>query len=270
LALLPTVSAAAARDFPKVQLDNTEHRELSSKVSGHTYQVYVKLPRDYARSHKSYPVLYVTDAETNFGGISYIVQRLMKDELIPEIIVVGIAYGTDYQNFYKLRARDLTSRNDPRWKVSGKSEQFREFIQSELFPFIAKNYRVNSDRAYYGHSLGGLFGFHVLLTAPEMFDRYLLLSSSLWWADKGIFKDLSGESGSSSAARVYVATGGSESDHMKNENLAMVEGLEKVNGSKLKIRSEVLDGETHRTIFGSGFTRGLRYIYGGVAPVPAH
>ena len=112
-------------------------------------------------------MLYVTDAETNFGWVTYIVQRLIKDKLIPPIIVVGIAYGTDYNSFYKLRSRDLTpiesemgstSNPDP----AGGAGKFCDFLSNELFPFIDRNYNVkNGERALYGHSYGGLFGTHV-------------------------------------------------------------------------------------------------------------
>ena len=41
-----------------------------------------------------------------------------------------------------------------------------------------------------------------------------------------------------------------------------VEILKEKNISKLSIESEVVKNETHRTIFGVGFTNGLRFIYG--------
>ncbi|MEL6590717.1 MAG: hypothetical protein AAFQ68_11570 [Bacteroidota bacterium] len=37
--------------------------------------------------------------------------------------------------------------------------------------------------------------------------------------------------------------------------------LREKNLPKLAIDSEVVDNETHRTIFGVGFTNGLRFIY---------
>ncbi len=40
-----------------------------------------------------------------------------------------------------------------------------------------------------------------------------------------------------------------------------VEILREKNISELEIKSEVIDNETHRTIFGVVFTNGLRFIY---------
>ena len=269
--LLLASAAAANEDSPppKVTLDNTEHRQLTSSINGETYQIYVKLPRDYGTSGKRYPVLYVTDAETNFGGTGYIVQRLMKDHLVPDMIVVGVAYGSSYDAFYQLRARDLTPVPVDGWRNSGGAEAFRKFMLTDLFPFVGEHYRVTDDRAYYGHSFGGLFGFHVLLTAPEMFDRYLLLSPSLWWADRTIFESATAASGTTSAARVYVGIGELESSHMVSDHLAMVNLLDSVEGSRLTVKSEILPDETHRTVFGTGFTRGLRFLYADARPESA-
>ncbi|MDA8016329.1 MAG: hypothetical protein MPN21_02675 [Thermoanaerobaculia bacterium] len=96
-----------APSLGEVILQGTQTRVLESAINGQKYKV--KLPRGYGGNDARYPVLYVTDAETNFGGVSYIVQRLIKDGLIPEILVVGVAYDVDYDDFYRLRSRDLGS-----------------------------------------------------------------------------------------------------------------------------------------------------------------
>ncbi len=100
-----------------------------------------------------------------------------------------------------------------------------------------------------------------------MFGRYILLSPSLWWSDKAIFKELGPAPGSTSPARLYVATGQHENkkhhggQSMVDQHLEMVRLLQKVESSQLKIQSEILETETHRTIFGPGFTKGLRFVY---------
>ncbi len=259
--------------YPKVQLNDTEVREIKSKLNGESYRIYTKFPRGYSVSKKSYPVLYVLDAETNFGGVSYIVQRLIKDRIIPEILVVGVAYEVDYKTFYALRSRDLAPTSDPscakRKYCGGGAEAFRNFLEQELFPFVDSNYRAEDDsRALYGHSLGGLFGFFTLLNAPQMFDRYLLLSPSLWWNDKVLIRQAKGAAPTSRPAKLYVGIGEHESSRhhtgqsMIDHQLEMVRILEGKDPNHFEIRSEVLDDETHRTIFGHAFTKGLRFIYG--------
>ncbi len=269
---------AFTAEHSQVVLGNTAVHALTSSTTGRKYVLKVQFPRGYATSEARYPVLYVMDGETNFGGVGYIVQRLIKDRIIPKILVVGVAYGTDYDTFYHQRCRDLTPTFNGDFKPggapepvqSGEAKEFSRLLEEEVFPFIEGKYRVEAgDRALYGHSLGGLYGFYVLLNRPGMFDRYLLLSPSLWWDCKAIFQDLDRNVPYGGEKRLYVATGEFENHqhHCANQSmvdhqLEMVEALQHRESGQLVIESKILEGETHRTIFGRGFTNGLRSIYG--------
>lgn len=256
--------------FP-VTIANTEYKKLTSKFNNQEYEIKISFPKDYfTNTNKNFPVLYVIDAETNFGGVSYIVQRLVKDKLIPEILVIGIAYNTDYQNFYRLRSRDLTPVEDKALIMGNKNidptggaPEFSDFLEFELFPFIEKEYRTkNEDRAIYGHSYGGLFGSYVFLDKPHLFKRYLLLGPSLWYKNKLLVHQASNRSiNFNNSIKLYMASG--ELDLRINDyQEEFVDILEEKNIANLNIKSEVIENETHRTIFGVGFTNGLRFIYG--------
>lgn len=60
--------------------------------------------------------------------------------------------------------------------------------------------------------------------------------------------------------KLYVGTGAME-DNMVDDHLEMVSILKRFNAGNIMIKSEILDHETHRTIFGRGFTNGLRFLY---------
>ena len=161
---------AMAGRGPKVEINNTEVRELLSQYNNQKYDVYIKFPTNYKKSGNNYPVLYVLDAEVNFGGISYIVQRLIKDGIIPEIFVVGIAYQGEQgdDDYYSLRCRDLTPTVDKAFMKghhqmkdgAGGAENFAKFIELELFPFITEKYPVkNESRALMVIPLVGFLGF---------------------------------------------------------------------------------------------------------------
>lgn len=68
----------------------------------------------------------------------------------------------------------------------------------------------------------------------------------------------------SNQLNLYVGTGELE-DHMVDDHLEMIDVLKRFN-RKMKIKSEILGNETHRTIFGRGFTNGLRYLYARIDP----
>ena len=255
----------------QVTLANTDVQEITSQFNNQKYQIKISYPKSYfTNKEKKYPVLYVIDAETNFGGISYIVQRLIKDKLIPEILVVGIAYDTNYKNFYRLRSRDLTPVEDKELKMgnhtvdpTGGAPKFSDFLELELFPFIEEKYRIKKeDRAIYGHSYGGLYGSYALLERSQLFNRYLLLGPSLWFKDKILVNQILNKNISlDKKSKLYMASG--ELDLRINDyQEEFVELLRKKNITNLHIKSEVVENETHRTIFGVGFTNGLRFIYG--------
>lgn len=257
-------------NLENVTLANTEIKELSSTYNNQKYQLKISFPKNYFKNKsKKYPVLYVIDAETNFGGVSYIVQRLIKDKLIPEILVVGIAYNTTYKNFYRLRSRDLTPIEDKNLRIgknevdpTGGAPKFSDFIEHELFPFIEKNYRVQSDdRAIYGHSYGGLFGSYTLLENSQLFNKYLILGPSLWYYDKVLVKELTDKNVNfNQNTRVYMASGEHDRRIQEyQEEFAQI--LRQKNPPNLVIKSEVMPNETHRTIFGIGFTNGMRFLY---------
>ena len=255
------------KNHSQVVIPNTELKEIRSAANGQVYKIKIQLPRNYDKRTQTYPVLYVIDAETNFGGVGYIVQRLIKDRLIPPLIVVGVAYGTDYETFYKLRSRDLTPIEDEELRMGGRIDptggapKFCQFLSDELFPYIEKQYAVDgSNRTLYGHSYGGLFCTYMLLHKPELFNNYLILSPSLWFGDNLMLSNLDLISKSFDLTNVYMASGELET-RIKELQTQFISGIETQNPEGLFVKAEVIQNETHRTIFGPGFTNGMRYLF---------
>lgn len=273
-------SPLACSNAEPVELANTETFKIVSELAADEFYIKVAYPRDYAETDKRYPVLYVTDAETNFGALQYVVQRLAKDKLIPELIVVGIAYDTSYEDFYRLRARDLRPSipDDPDLDLGGRpdegaAENFAEFLRAELFPHIDQTYRtIEGDRAYYGHSYGGLFGVWNLMYETDLFNRYVILSPSLWWGElwygrprtsHGYYilpRRAKTDGSPETDARVFVASGELEPriDELQQE---WAEAIRPRLNDSVAMRDIIYENETHRTIFGRGVMDGLRYVY---------
>lgn len=281
LCLLTHVSTGSTlASAEPVALANTEAFTLESEIVGDAFYIKVAYPRDYADSDKRYPVLYVTDAETNFGAMQYVAQRLAKDKLIPELLVVGVAYDTSYEDFYRLRARDLRPSipNDPDLDLGGRpdegaAEQFADFMRQELFAYIDANYRtIEGDRAYYGHSYGGLFGVWNLMYETDLFNRYVILSPSLWWGELWwgrprvshgyhILPRRAETDGTPERdARVFVASGELE-PRIDELQQVWADAIRPMLDPSVAMRDIIYENETHRTIFGRGVMDGLRFVY---------
>lgn len=48
---------------------------------------------------------------------------------------------------------------------------------------------AKSDKIYFGHSFGGLFGIYALLRDDGIFDEFFIASPSLWWDESQLIRD---------------------------------------------------------------------------------
>ncbi|RLD70965.1 MAG: hypothetical protein DRI87_07575 [Bacteroidetes bacterium] len=146
---------------------------FESTVLNEERTIYVYLPQSYNFSEAAYPVLYLLDGRTHFLHASGITQFLSASGVIPEMIVVAVVNVN--------RNRDFTPTKLSQVAESGGAEKFTDFFANELFPFMERNYRVQSYDILMGHSLGGTFATYVLLNKPEMFDGYISVSPYLMY-----------------------------------------------------------------------------------------
>ncbi len=263
--LLPFTQATAQ------QKDSTQTRHLHSAIASDDYVISVALPAGYNTAHSSYPVLYVTDANNNFTDAVRSARRMMQKKQLPPIIVVGIGYRTDSLARI-LRLRDMTPDRDPTLRRShaGRSAVFLRFIKEELMPFVHKNYRASSDAVYAGMAIGGVFGLYVLFHQPETFQRYLIASPSIWYDSTVIFKYLREytQTHRDLKARIYLSAGGREETeagftHMETNVKQLAGLLDGRHYPNLRIRTQVLEGETHFSVFPAALNSGLRYLFSG-------
>jgi predicted alpha/beta superfamily hydrolase len=260
-----TRTAAQQKDsFPQPRISY-----LHSVIVGDDYKLSVALPAGYDASHSSYPVLYVTDANTNFAAAAQTIRHLTQNKELPPMIVVGIGYRTD--SLAKiLRLRDMTPDHDPsiRRSHAGRSASFLRFIQEELMPFVQKNYRASSDAGYTGMALGGVFGLYVLFHEPETFHRYLIASPSIWYDSSVIFKyeQEYARTHHDLPVRLYLSVGGREETeanftHMETNLKQLAGTISNRHYPGLHLRTQLLDGETHFSVYPVALSHGLREIY---------
>jgi predicted alpha/beta superfamily hydrolase len=284
LALASTLRAQTAAADPPYTLPRTEVRRLHSDSVGLAYQLYVSLPRDYAASQRRYPLLVTLDADYAFPLAHAVVEHFVDRGDLPPMIVVSIAHAgarDDLQEYRRHRTRDYTPTHTLRGgygpamqRYSGGGANFRAFIAAELFPFLEAAYRLQpGDRTLVGHSYGGLFGTYVLLTRPELFSGYVLVSPSLWYDGKLAFRlERTYAAGHDRlAARVFLAVGAHENPPATR--LAMVDDLAELERRlrargyrELAHRSHVFPDETHNSVFTAALTRGLLYVLGRSGP----
>jgi predicted alpha/beta superfamily hydrolase len=262
----------------------TEIHILHSEIIEEDFEIHISFPVDYLRSDTTYPVLFCTDANRNFGIITDIVNILsFPSNEIPKVLVVGIGYPLKgLEDCGAKRNRDFTptsdSDHDKKWKeqlsamsgrndlvvTSGGAAMFFNFIRDELIPFIESKYRVDSqDRALMGYSHGGLFTLFALFHSPGIFQRYFAGSPSIWWNDRIIFKyeDEYAAAHKDLPAKLFLSAGRLEGEPMLENLNKISERLRSRNYPNLELETNIFDNETHASCYPAAISRALRVIY---------
>jgi len=157
-----------------------ETTNFHSQILNEDRTLYIYTPAGYDSGENRYPVLYMLDGGEHFVHVSGIIHYLSSVGRIPQMIMVAIPNTR--------RTRDLTPTHNDEFPTSGGGEKFLNFLDSELIPYIDRNYKTHPYRIIAGHSLAGTFAIYVLLTQPDLFGAYISISPSIGWDDGVLVK----------------------------------------------------------------------------------
>lgn len=241
------------------------HTWVTTSEANRSYKISVALPANYSETGEPYRVLYVTDANAEFG-MAVETARLNA----PGTLVVGIGYDNPGQGFAASgvpRTLDLTPTRIAA-ADSGGAPEFLSFLRDELVPYVEGEYHVTpDDRALMGHSFGGLFATYALLHNEGLFERFVIASPSIWWDDRAILdmEQVYSESHEDLDARVFLSVGSLEETTsgfpMTSDMTAFARTLTDRGYGGLELGAHVFEDETHLSVIGAAFSRGLRFIY---------
>lgn len=167
---------------------------ISSKILKSERQIQLYLPDSYYdNNYIQYPVVYVLDGNKFFQSFSGVVEQLSSDvsPQIPESILVGISSQDRVRNSSPTKSSiGYSGKFENGYENSGGADEFIQFIQSELIPYIDANYRTNKYRTFVGYSFTGLPILHALFTKPALFNAYLVMDFSAWWDEEVTSKNM--------------------------------------------------------------------------------
>lgn len=258
--------AAPAKPFVLGVIEEIESTQLSEK---RTLNIY--LPEGYGQDDTSrYDVIYLLDgsADEDFIHVVGLVQfnNFPWISRVPKSIVVGIANVDRRRDFTYPTGIETDKKRNP---TAGHSDKFIAFIEKDLQPYIEKKYRTNTSKTLIGQSLGGLLATEILLKKPLLFNKYIIVSPSLWWDNASLLKQPSAVLNEDFAQKtdIYIGVGKeglapSETPHVMEVDANLL--AEKLQGTKSKnvsVHFDYLPEENHATASHQAVFNAFRMLY---------
>lgn len=197
LAALPfaglAFGAQAQIKIPEVKLDILKqtvptHRLGVADVTlsnGRAFRLFRAVPVQTAPP-AGYRALYMLDGN---GAFDVLTPQLLA--AAPDVALLGIGYPTDLRFEVNRRSLDYTPSLDGKGPVPdpqrperqiGGADAFLTMLTGELRRLAEGDVPVDPERRFlWGHSYGGLFSLHTLLTRSPAFAGYAAISPSVWW-----------------------------------------------------------------------------------------
>ncbi|KQB37815.1 alpha/beta hydrolase [Flavobacterium aquidurense] len=245
--------------------------EIQSKELGEKRILNIYLPEGYKPEDATkYPVIYLLDgsADEDFIHISGLVQFNSFEWInqVPKSIVVGIATVD--------RRRDFTfpttiEKDQKRFATAGHSDKFIAFIEKELQPFIEKKYKTTNSKTIIGQSLGGLLETEILFKKPTLFNKYIIVSPSIWWNNGSILnqESIMLQEFFSQQTDIYIAVGKEGLTPTEPARVMEVDAnllAEKIKATKsknIKVYFDYLPKENHGTILHPAVSNSFKFFY---------
>ncbi len=215
-------------------------------------RLYVYLPRDYARSERRYPVLYMFDGHNVFYdshaafGKSWGMKQYLEKSGLGLILV---AVGCNTEGFRRLNEYSpWTFKRSPVGTIEGQGRITMDWFTKELKPEIDRTYRTLPDREHTmiaGSSMGGLMSIYAAVEYNDVFSRAAALSPSLWVAPRAL-RGMIKTHPMQSPTRIYMDLGDAEVEGHVRALTGLFETAKLLTASGADVAARVVPGGLHR------------------------
>lgn len=245
--------------------------EIQSAQLGEKRTLNIYLPEGYKQDDTTtYSVIYLLDgsADEDFIHVVGLVQFNTFEWInrIPKSIIVGIATVDRKRDF----TYPTTVEEDKKaFPSTGHSDKFIAFIEKELQPYIEKKYKTNKSKTIIGQSLGGLLATEILFKKPKLFNKYIIISPSLWWDNGSLLEQTPDilKTDFTQVTGIYIGVGKEGLGLGKTPHVMEVDAnllAEKIKSTKSKTVSAYFDylpQEDHATISHQAIFNAFRILY---------
>ena len=259
LAVLLVISSAAVAQPGS---GTVKRVALKSTVLGEERVVLVRTPVGYETNTLKYPVLYMTDGDAHMAHTAGTIEFLVQNGRIADLIVVGVTNTDRTRDLTPAKSTNKNAAGELQNPTAGGADNFLKFFETELMPAIEKDYRVQPYRILAGHSLGGLFAIHAMISKPGLFNSYIAVSPSLQWENREALKRVEDFLKNQKEMKVTLyASIGDEPGAIGESFDALRDALSKTNIKDFAWQAQRMDDEDHGSVVLRSHYFGLRKIY---------
>jgi len=226
--------------------------------------VWALLPYNYYQTNRSYPVLYLHDAQNLFDDNApfgnWAIDRklaVLAEQGMGYVIIIAI----DHAGNKRITDFSIT----PQVGSHHEGRKYVKMISEKLKPYVDARLRTLPQREHTGiggSSLGGLVSIYAGFTYPQTYSKLLIFSPSLWMNPHIHFEAIHFTEVLQS--KIYLYAGGAESVNMLPNIYHLKDTLEKqgVAQKKLHFRLSIdPNGKHNEHFWGEEFPKAVEWLY---------
>jgi predicted alpha/beta superfamily hydrolase len=228
---------------------------LKSAVLKQNRRITIFLPDGYNATDAKFPVIYVLDADGRDQHTVPTARFLYLNNKMPKAIIVGV-FNVDRNHDF---LPDSSKNSAP---TGGGANNFVKFFKDELIPYIDKSFKTEQYKVLVGHSYGGVFAMHALLTEPDLFDAYIAIDPSFWYKNQMQVNSARNEFLKTKNWNKLIFITGREGSGMKDMGITSMEKVLKSSAPKeLNWKVVAYADEDHGSVPFKSVYDGLRFIF---------
>ena len=231
-----------------------------------TRKIWALLPYNYNKTDKTYPVLYLQDAQNLFNeGSDFGNWEIDKKMSIlaeygrGDLIIIAIENGReDRIKEYVLDNNSITE--------NAEGKKYIRFLADTLKPYVDSVYRTKQEREFTGiggSSLGALISIYSGFLYPEVYSKLMIFSPSLWVNPENNFPQMNFKNPYD--IKVYLYGGELEGSQM-TERMELfektMEGWEDSHSMQFEFKISINHEGKHQEFFWSQeFPRAVEWLF---------
>ncbi|BDX04877.1 alpha/beta hydrolase-fold protein [Planctobacterium marinum] len=237
--------------YPTIQKFNIDAESLKQKR-----EVLVSLPSAYIESgpRLKYPVVFVLDAELMFYPIAGQIYFQGMNSQMPEAIVVGIPNLPGERR--AITPTPLNRNGEPLW-FGGKQEQYLQFIENDIIPFIEERFHAADYKVLVGLSPTGQFALHSVWSRPGLFDAHVAINTAdfnaVGYEKSSVFEKIAATIASHKqlSGHLYISmpkSGGGQNPRILQGYEKFASALRSLNSPNFKYKQELTENDGYAAV----------------------